>query len=363
MLEDDDFSPIDDLPLTPEEALALFRGALGSDDCSGILIGVSGGPDSMALLGLAAAARAYLPPIAVATVDHGLRPESRAEAAFVEAFCRELKVPHCTLIWEDGPGTAVSQETARKGRYALLVSHARAIEASHLATAHTLDDQAETVLMRMASGTGLTGLGAMRPNVERGAIRHIRPLLEVQKSRLVATCAQNGWLFAQDPSNSDARFTRTRFRALMPLLAGEGLTPERLGTLAARARRTEDALDHVARRGVENAIIRRAPDGGAIRLKADPFYTEPFDLALRMLKRSMFAIGGEANAEMQISLAKLERLLKNLRMAIRDQRPFRQTLAWTVIAHGGGFIEVRTAPPRRSAREKTHEKTKVGSPR
>lgn len=359
MLDDEDRNPIDDLPLTPEEALALFRGALGSDDCSGILLGVSGGPDSMALLGLAVAARAYLPPLAVATVDHGLRPESKAEAAFVAEFCREHAVPHCTLIWEDGPGPSVSQETARKGRYALLIGHARAIEASHLVTAHTLDDQAETVLMRMASGTGLAGLGAMRPNVERGAIRHMRPFLEIPKSRLIATCTQNEWLFTTDPSNENPRFTRTRFRALMPLLAGEGLTPERLGTLAARARRTEDALDHVARRNVESAIIRRAPDGGAIRLKADPFYTEPFDLALRMLRRSMLAIGGEANTEMQISLAKLERLLKNLRMAIRDQRPFRQTLAWTVIAHGGGFIEVRTAPPRRAAREKT----RVGSPR
>ena len=197
------------------------------------------------------------------------------------------------------------------------------------------------------------GLGAMRPNVQRGAVRHIRPFLEIPKRRLIATCSQNDWHYAKDPSNEDKRFTRTRIRALLPILAGEGLTAERLGTLAARARRTEDALDHVAKRTVENSVIRRAADGGAIRLKAEPFYTEPFDLALRMLKRSMLAIGAEGHSEGQISLAKLERLLKHLRMAIRDQRPFRQTLAWSVIAHGGGFIEVRTAPPRRSAQEKS----------
>ena len=359
MLDEDDGNLIDELPLTAEETLALFRGALGNDDCSGILLCVSGGPDSMAMLGLAVAARAYLPPLAVATVDHGLRPESREEAAFVATFCGELGIPHCTLLWTDGPSGAVNQETARKGRYALLVGHARAIEASHIVTAHTLDDQAETVLMRMASGTGMAGLGAMRPNIERGAMRHMRPFLEVPKSRLVSTCTENHWLFTNDPSNENPRFTRTRFRALMPILAGEGLTPERLGTLAARARRTEDALDHVARRTVEGAIVRRAPDGGAIRLKADPFYTEPFDLALRMLRRSMLAIGGENDKELQISLAKLERLLKNLRMAIRDQRPFRQSLAWTIIAHGGGFIEVRTAPPRRADRDKS----RVSSPR
>ncbi len=350
--EDDDSALIDTLPLTPEEALALFRGALGNDDCSGMLLCVSGGPDSMASLGLAVAARAFLPPIAVATVDHGLRPESKDEAAFVSAFCKELKVPHCTLVWTEGPGPDVSQDTARKGRYALLVGHARTIDASHIVTAHTLDDQAETVLMRMAAGSGIGGLGAMRPNVVRGAVRHIRPFLEVPKSRLVATCSEHNWHFADDPSNFNNRFTRTRMRALIPMLASEGLTPERLGTLAARARRTEDALDQVARRTVEGAIVRRAADGGAIRLKADPFYTEPFDLALRMLRRSMLAIGAEKDREVQISLAKLERLLKNLRMAIRDQRPFRQSLAWSVIAHGGGFIEVRVAPPRRALRDR-----------
>ncbi|OYU49812.1 MAG: tRNA lysidine(34) synthetase TilS [Rhizobiales bacterium PAR1] len=347
-------NPIDELPLTPEEALALYRGALGNDECTGMLLGVSGGPDSMALLGLTASARAYLPPVAVATVDHGIRKESRDEANFVAEFCKEIGIPHCILLWTEGVGaTNVSQEAARKGRYALLTGHARAIDASHMVTAHTLDDQAETVLMRLAAGTGLGGLGAMRPNVERGALRHIRPFLEVPKSRLVATCTQNHWLYAKDPSNEDSRFARTRFRSLMPILAGEGLTPERLGTLAARARRTEDALDHVARRTVENSIIRRAPDGGAIRLKADVFYTEPFDLALRMLKLAMLAIGMEGHTDVQISLSKLERLLKNLRMAIRDQRPFRQSLAWTVIAHGGGFIEVRTAPPRRAIKEKS----------
>jgi len=351
-LEDGDIE-IDDLPLTPEEALALFRSALGKDECSGMLLCISGGPDSMALLGLAASAKAYLPVFAVATVDHGLRKDSRGEAEFVRDFCKEIGVAHCILTWTEDVPEHVSQEAARKGRYALLLGHARAIEASHIVTAHTLDDQAETVLMRLAHGSGVGGLGAMRPNVQRGAVRHIRPFLEIPKRRLIATCSQNDWHYAKDPSNEDKRFTRTRIRALLPILAGEGLTAERLGTLAARARRTEDALDHVAKRTVENSVIRRAADGGAIRLKAEPFYTEPFDLALRMLKRSMLAIGAEGHSEVQISLAKLERLLKHLRMAIRDQRPFRQTLAWSVIAHGGGFIEVRTAPPRRSAQEKS----------
>lgn len=355
LAEAEDSRPSDDWPLTPEEALALFRGALGNDETAGLLLAVSGGPDSMALLGLAAAAAAYLPPLAVATVDHGLRPDSRSEAEFVGAFCREIKLHHAILPWTDQPGGSVSQEAARKGRYALLVSHARSIEASHIVTAHTLDDQAETVLIRMASGSGIAGLGAMRPNIRRGAICHLRPFLEVPKSRLVETCFRNGWLYSSDPSNQDVRFTRSRIRALLPMLASEGLTPERLGTLAARARRTEDALEHIARRTVTDALVRRAPDGGAIRLRADPFYAEPFDLALRMLRRAMLEIGGDRPEDIQIPLVKLERLLRNLRMSIRDHRPLRQTLAWAVVAHGGGFIEVRTAPPRRAAREKARQ--------
>jgi tRNA(Ile)-lysidine synthase len=347
-LTEADKAAIDRTPLTPEETLALFRAALGADDCHALLLAVSGGPDSIAMMGLAAAAAAFLPPMAVATVDHGLREESRHEAAFVAQFARELGLKHCTLVWQDGPCGRISQETAREGRYALLTSHARTLDASHIVTAHTLDDQAETVLMRMAAGSGVGGLGAMRPNVARGALRHIRPFLEVPKARLVATCTKMNWHYARDPSNSDPRFTRSRFRALMPILAGEGLTPERLGTLAARARRAEDALDQVARRNIETATVLRAPDGGAIRLKAEGFYAEPFDLALRMLRRAMLAIETEEAGEMQISLSKLERLLKNLRMAIRDQRPFRQTLAYAVIAHSNGCIEVRHAPPRRS---------------
>ncbi|MCA3597185.1 MAG: tRNA lysidine(34) synthetase TilS [Methylobacterium sp.] len=341
--------PSDSLPLTPEEALALFLGALGNDETKGLLLAVSGGPDSIAMLCLAAAIRAYLPPLAVATVDHRLRPEAAEEAKMVAGLCKELKIPHCTLPWADRPKAPFSQEAARKGRYALLLGHARAIEASHVVTAHTLDDQAETVLMRMASGSGIGGLGAMRPNVKRGHLGHLRPFLDVPKSRVLATCDLHGWHFAQDASNGDERFKRVRLRALMPILAQEGLTPERLGTLAARARRTEDAIDHVVKRMLNECLIRHAPDGGAVLLRSGPFYTEPFEIAMRMLRRSMFAIASSENMDAQIPLAKLEMLMRNLRMAIRDQRPFRSTLAWAVVAHANTLIEVRSAPPRRES--------------
>ena len=346
---DDEDKIAAEVPLTPEEMLALFRGALGNDPCRGLLIAVSGGPDSIAMMGLAGAIRAFLPPIAVATVDHGLRPEATHEAEAVKEFARDIGIAHCTLRWTDRPaGGPVSQEAARNGRYALLTGHARAIDATHLVTGHTLDDQAETVLMRMAGGTGTGGLGAMRPNVRRGAIGHLRPFLEVPKSRILATCTRHGWHYAQDPSNADERFKRSRLRALMPLLAHEGLTAERLGMLAARARRTEDAIEHVVRRVFDDHLISQARDGGAVRLHAAPFLTEPFEIALRLVRRGMLAIAHDQEYG-QVPLAKLEILLRNLRIAIRDQRPFRSSLAWCVVAHGGGCIEIRTAPQRRLA--------------
>lgn len=336
-------------PLTAEEGLALFRAALGKDECRGLLLAVSGGPDSMALLGLAGAARAFLPPLAVATIDHNLRPGSHAEAEAVGRFARELGIPHQIIRWTDRPKKAgpVSQEEAREGRYALLLSHARAIEASHLATAHTLDDQAETVMIRLSAGSGTAGLGGMRPNVRRGALVLVRPFLDVPKARLVATCDRHGWNFSDDPSNADPRFKRVRMRALMPLLAGEGLTPARLSMLAERARRTEEAIDHVARRNVDVAELHAAEDGGALRLRAELFASEPFEIALRMLRQAVLRIGGEAADPQKLPLVKLEQLLRELRSAIREARPFRRTLAWAVIAHGAGTLEIRQAPPRR----------------
>src|SRR5690606_3498551 len=123
----------------------------------------------------------------------------------------------------------------REARYRLLVQCAREAGASHLVTAHTLDDQAETILMRMARGSGLAGLAGMRAETDREGICHVRPLLEWPKASLLTLCREQGWAFVGDPSNEDARFARVRWRRIMPLLAEEGLTAERLARLGERA--------------------------------------------------------------------------------------------------------------------------------
>ena len=166
-------------------------------------------------------------------------------------------MPHRILAWTGRQAGDRLQEAAREARYRLLVGHARESGASHLVTAHTLDDQAETVLMRLSRGSGLAGLAGMRP--ERRPARASamsRPLLGWPKAAPSSTCAAaQGWPFVDDPSNADERFARVRWRKLMPLLAEEGLTAERLARLAERAARAEEALDVKA----QEALARAEP--------------------------------------------------------------------------------------------------------
>ncbi|MBM0207282.1 tRNA lysidine(34) synthetase TilS [Micromonospora sp. STR1s_5] len=176
---------------------------------------------------------------------------------------------------------------ARRARYRLLVAHAREIGATYLATAHTLDDQAETLLMRLAAGSGLSGLAGMRREVERQGIRHVRPFLHVRKARLVVTCRLRGWSYVEDSSNIDPRFARVRWRnSIMPMLAAEGLDAERLGRLAARLARANDALDQVSEAVFARVASRQA---GIVILDLALLAAEPLELALRVLRRALAA--------------------------------------------------------------------------
>src|SRR4051794_14593028 len=154
-------------------------------------VAVSGGPDSLALLLLAAGARPGL--VEAATIDHGLRAEARDEGAMVADVCDRLGVRHATLTarWSELPETAI-QERARNQRYRLLGYWAEERGLDALVTAHHAEDQAETVLMRLARGSGVRGLAAMRPrSVSPGAhVRLVRPLLGWRRAELEQICAR-----------------------------------------------------------------------------------------------------------------------------------------------------------------------------
>src|SRR5262249_29288730 len=140
------------------------------------------------------------------------------------------------------------QQAARLARYRLLAQAAHAARAPYILTAHSLDDQAETVLIRMSRGSGLSGLAAMAPMSPLPANRSsgivlVRPLITVPKARLLATLARAGIAHADDPSNRDPRFARTRLRGIMPTLAREGLDARRLALLAQRLQRADAAIE------------------------------------------------------------------------------------------------------------------------
>jgi tRNA(Ile)-lysidine synthase len=338
-------------PVSPAEAKTLFAPLAHAPV---VVLAVSGGPDSTALLMLAARWRAALkrgPRLLAITVDHGLRPQSAAEARAVKGLARRLGVPHRILRWTGRKPATGLQEAARAARYRLLATAAQAARARHVLTAHTLDDQAETVLIRMTRGSGLTGLAAMAhvsalPGEGGRDIMLVRPLLDIPKARLVATLARAGIAFADDASNRDPRFTRARLRAVMPALAREGLDARRFALLAKRLRRADAALDLTV--AVAAAALSERPwsDCGPFIFDVEKFIRLPAEVALRLLGRAIASAGEER----QLQLGKLEALCEALASARagagREAARLRRTLAGALVTLAGGRLLVERAPPR-----------------
>jgi tRNA(Ile)-lysidine synthase len=315
-----------------------------------LVLAVSGGPDSTALMVLAARWRDALktkPKLIAVTVDHGLRKESKREAAAVARLARKLKIAHCTLRWNGSKPSTGLQEAARMARYHLLGDAARRLGATHILTAHTLDDQAETVLIRMTRGSGITGLGAMMrlsalPSSGNSAIMLVRPLLDIPKLRLVATLRAAKISYADDPSNRDPRFTRARLRGLMGALAHEGLDAQRLAQLARRLKRAEVAIEKTVDRAMAELVVE-LPAPGGVAVEARRFAELPAEIALRLLGRTVAKAGDEGPVE----LGKLEALKSALDAAQNTgDGSFRRTLAGAVVTLKGRQLIVERAPPR-----------------
>jgi tRNA(Ile)-lysidine synthase len=317
-----------------------------------LVLAVSGGPDSIALMWLAARWRRAArrgPRLIAVTVDHGLRPEAAREAREVKRLARTLDLPHRTLRWTGPKPKTGLPAAARAARYRLLAKAARTSDATHILTAHTRDDQAETLLMRMLRGSGIAGLAAMARESERNGVWLARPLLDIPKSQLVATLEKAKIAFADDPTNRDTSFTRPRLRALMPALAEEGGDSRNLARLAARLARANAAIEVLAD-GAERYLALRDPDDAArFGFEAAAFAGLPEEIRLRLLKRAIDRAGHEGPAE----LGKVEALLAVLDHAIANggqQKRLKQTLAGAAISLTRGRIHVDPAPPRRGRR-------------
>jgi tRNA(Ile)-lysidine synthase len=275
---------------------------------------VSGGPDSMALALLAHAwARAAGGSVLALVVDHGLRPEAAREAAATTRRLADRGIPARILPWRPDPVPATAvEEAARKARHHLLEEACRAEGILHLLLGHTADDQAETLLLRLASGSGPDGLAGM-PAVREGAHgRLLRPLLGWTRAATLATCRAAGLEVALDPTNRDPRFARARLRRGRAVLEREGLTARRLAATAARAGQARAALEAATARLLAEAA-EPTPDGLAVdraRLAA-----APFDLAARGLARGLALVGRREDPP---RAERLHRLLA----ALRGPAPF-----------------------------------------
>jgi tRNA(Ile)-lysidine synthase len=338
-------------PVSGAEAQKLFQPLAQT---SVLVIGVSGGPDSTALLFLAARWRAARkskrkPRLVAVTVDHGLRRQSKQEALAVARLARRFEIAHHIVRWRGKKPLAGLLEAARGARYRLIAKVAQQEKARHILIAHTLDDQAETVLMRMARGSGMTGLCGMREisrlpfsSSSGQELLLVRPLLGIPKSRLVATLQHAGIGFADDPSNRDSRFTRPRWREVIPALAREGLDAPRIALFARRLQRAEAALECAVDEAWARLPERARSDGHAVVLDAAEFLRLPGEIALRLLARAIDRAGAAGSPR----LGKLEVLYDALAAAGGGGGGLRRTLAGALITLRGAQLRIERAPPR-----------------
>lgn len=263
-----------DPALTARFAADLAR--LWPDGEARLGLAVSGGVDSLALLLLAAAA---LPGrVAVASVDHGLRPESAGEAAMVAGVCARLDVPHETLRVTLAPGNL--QHRARAARYEALGEWCGRNAIAALATAHQLDDQAETLLMRLNRGSGLAGLAGVRARgtVPGTTIPLLRPLLGWRRAELATLVAGAGLEPARDPSNADPRYDRVRVRRALE--QADWLDPKGLARSAALLAEAEGFVGEAVERARQQQVTRTAE---GYRLIPGPSRFETIELVGRIL--------------------------------------------------------------------------------
>lgn len=294
-------------------------------------IAVSGGPDSLALLLLAAAARPGL--VEAATVDHQLRPGSESEAKAVAKICDSLAIPHQTLTveWKTKPETAI-QERARIERYKLLGKWLDDRDLVALVTAHHLDDQAETLLMRLNRGSGVRGLAGMRPATPLPGAngRLLRPLLGWPRSELVSVCAAAGLKPVDDPSNVDEQFERVRVRKALE--SADWLDSEAIARSAAYLAQADVAL-HWAVDKEWDSQVKRSGD------EITYLPVAPHEIRRRVVRRSVAALASEGSGN-PLRGRELDRLVSALSQG-------RSATLRGVLCSGGDQWRFSPAPARK----------------
>lgn len=289
------------MPVSPGERLVgLIRDRVPEGQTVGVSL--SGGGDSTALLHLCLRAGFR---VEAMTVDHGLRPESAAEAAMVGDQCRSLGVRHEVRLWEHGPVVGNLMDAARRARVRLIRDWAGSRGIGTVVLGHTRDDVAETVLMGLGRSAGLPGLSGMRAAWEDGGIRFLRPLLGAGRQELREWLRAEGIPWVDDPTNENERFTRVRARKALAALAPLGITAEGLAEVAANLARAQEALDvqvHAAGRWVEERA-------GALRFDQG-LWAEPGEVQRQVVGAALLWLSG---ADYAPRASEVERLARALR--------------------------------------------------
>jgi tRNA(Ile)-lysidine synthase len=257
-------------------------------------VAVSGGGDSVALMLLlgrwAKVAKIALPVVLV--VDHGLRKGAAEDARKVVHFAAAAGLKAHILRWRGTKPTSDIESAARDARYRLMGAWCRKHSARGLYLAHTLEDQAETFLLRLARGSGIDGLSAMKsvaplPLRESEGVLLVRPLLGIARARLREFLAAQGHTWIEDPMNADPRFARVRIRAAWPTFEGIGLSPARIAAAASHLARAREALDRDTRELLADGCRF---EGGVALLDASRLISAPREVGLRTLARVLMEV-------------------------------------------------------------------------
>lgn len=336
-------------PVTRDEAALLFAPL---EDLDLIAVAVSGGGDSVALMRLLAdwAAGAGRPAVCALTVNHGLRAEAAFEADQVAGWAKSAGLAHETLKGSGSAPTAGLQAYARELRFRLLTRWAEKHGADAVLLAHNQEDQAETLAMRLARGSGVSGLSAMAAETRVNGVRFVRPFLDIGRERLRETLKALGQDWLEDPGNRDSRFERVRVRAAIGQGGGAariGLSAPALARSAGRLARADAALEHYCREFFTSGVT--IDEAGYGIADAIALAGEPEEVRMRVLGELLSQIGAREvrhGARLEAALARLEAgapaaTLAGCRVASRGGK-------WMVTREVRGLARRELAPGRQT---------------
>lgn len=309
-----------------------------------IALGVSGGSDSAALMYIAACWRTAgapaTPPITVLTVDHQLRQASAAEAQTVRQQAHALGLRHETLVWHGNKPQSGVAAGSREARYDLMTRWCVAHDVGRLYVAHTLDDQAETLIMRLARGSGVDGLSAMAPETVLNGVVLARPFLDVSRAQLQnhLSATERSWI--DDPTNMDEAFERVRVRKALGVLDGIGVTARQIATSARRLQRARQTLETNTTAAMERHVM--VHPAGYCMIAGDLVASETEDIVLRVLNKCLRAVGGLTYPPRQMAV---EDLCAHLDVGGRQTH----TLAGCLVSVQGQNVLIAREPGRMPA--------------